>query len=88
MWRLRGSDSSIHVQPWPAADPDVARDVSVTMVVQVNGKVRDRLPVPADIDEATATELALASEKVQGYLDGGEPKKVIARPPKLVNIVV
>jgi leucyl-tRNA synthetase len=88
VWRLRGSDSSIHVQPWPAADPDVARDVSVTMVVQVNGKVRDRLPVPADIDEATATELALASEKVQGYLDGGEPKKVIARPPKLVNIVV
>ena len=58
------------------------------MVVQVNGKVRDRLEVPADVDEATATSLALACDKVVAALDGGDPRKVIARPPKLVNVVV
>ncbi len=88
LWQLRGGTESVHRQPWPEADPEVARDESVTMVVQVNGKVRDRIEVDAGIDEAAATGLALASERVQGYLEGREPKKVIARPPKLVNIVV
>ena len=58
------------------------------MVVQVNGKVRDRIDVDAGIDEAEAERLALASEKVRAHLAGGEPRKVIARPPKLVNVVV
>lgn len=88
LWSLRGGDGSIHTRPWPEADPEVAADVSVTMVVQVNGKVRDRIEVSPDIDEAAAIELALASERVQGLLDGGDPRKVIARPPKLVNIVI
>ncbi|MDH3606452.1 MAG: leucine--tRNA ligase [Acidimicrobiia bacterium] len=88
LWQLRGGESSVHVQPWPEMDAEAAREESVTMVVQVNGKVRDRLDVPPDIDEQAATALALASEKVQGYLEGGEPKKVIARPPNLVNVVV
>jgi leucyl-tRNA synthetase len=57
-------------------------------VVQVNGKVRDRIEVAADADEPTCTNLALASEKVRAHLGAGEPRKVIARPPKLVNIVV
>ena len=88
VWQLRGGEGSVHVQAWPEADPDIARDESVTMVVQVNGKVRDRIEVAVEIDEAEAIALALASERVQGFLEGGEPKKVIARPPKLVNIVV
>ncbi len=88
LWRMAGNEASIHLQPFPEADPEIAREESVTMVIQVNGKVRDRLEVGADIDEATATALALASDRVQGFLDGGEPKKVIVRPPKLVNIVV
>ena len=58
------------------------------MVVQVNGKVRDRIEVDPGIDEAEAERLALASPKVQEQLAGAAPKKVIARPPKLVNIVV
>ena len=58
------------------------------MVVQVNGKVRDRIEVPADIDEAAAEALALASDRVAAHLDGGSPKKVIVRPPGLVNVVV
>jgi leucyl-tRNA synthetase len=56
------------------------------MVVQVNGKVRDRIEVPAGIDAVEAERLALASEKVAGFLTG-PPRKVIAKPPKLVNIV-
>ena len=88
LWQTRGAASSVHLEAWPEADPELAREVSVTMVIQVNGKVRDRVEVDAEIDEAGAIELALASERVQAYLKGGEPKKVIARPPKLVNIVV
>jgi leucyl-tRNA synthetase len=55
--------------------------------VQVNGKVRDRIEVDAGVDEAEMERLALASPKVQAALEGAEPRKVIARPPKLVNIV-
>ncbi|MGK2929669.1 MAG: hypothetical protein ACSLFO_08855, partial [Acidimicrobiales bacterium] len=67
--------------------PDMVTVESVTMVVQVNGKVRDRLEVSPDISEDEARVLALASEPVQSRLDG-EPRKVIVRPPKLVNIVL
>ncbi|NNK91546.1 MAG: hypothetical protein HKO87_03860, partial [Acidimicrobiia bacterium] len=58
------------------------------MVVQVNGKVRDRIEVDAEISEDDAVALALASEKVQGHLGGNEPKKIIARPPNIVSLVV
>ena len=58
------------------------------MIVQVNGKVRDRIEVPAGIDEADAERQALASDKIQALLDGAEPRKVIVRPPNLVNIVI
>jgi leucyl-tRNA synthetase len=86
LWeRRRGGH--VHEQAWPVADPELARLQSVTMVVQVNGKVRDRFEVDPGIDEAEAERLALASDKVQQELDGGTPKKVIARPPRLVNIV-
>ena len=86
LWeRRRGGH--IHEESWPVADPELARLQSVTMVVQVNGKVRDRIEVDPGIDEAEAERLALASDKVAEQLDGA-PKKVIARPPKLVNIVV
>jgi leucyl-tRNA synthetase len=61
---------------------------SVTMVVQVNGKVRDRVEVDAGIGEEEATVIALAAPKVVGALDGRPPRKVIARPPRLVNVVL
>ena len=73
---------------WPTADEAKLVLETVTMVVQVNGRVRDRIEVAADIADADAEALALASERVQAYLDGGEPRRVIARPPKLVNVVV
>ena len=92
LWSRRGvevgsSGRHVHAEPWPVADPDLLVDDTVTMVVQVAGKVRDRIEVPADADEATCERLALASEKVQGILDGAPPRKVIVRAPKLVNIV-
>jgi leucyl-tRNA synthetase len=87
-WRRRGHDESVHVASWPVADPEIAAEDTVTMVIQVNGKVRDRLEVPADISEEAATERALAADKVQSWLEQGEVRKVITRPPKLVNIVV
>ena len=88
LWRRRGHETSIHLASWPEADPAVAREDTVTMVIQVNGKVRDRIEVPADVTEDAATELALGAERVASWLEGGDVRKVIARPPKLVNIVV
>ena len=87
-WHRLGHEGSIHDQPWPEFDEALAADDEVTMVVQVNGKVRDTIRVPAGVDEDEMRRLALASEKVRAYLDGNEPAKIIVRPPKLVNLVV
>ena len=73
----------------PGGALQVARgDETITIAVQVNGKLRDRLEVDAEITEEDAVALALASPKVQEHLGGQEPRKVVARPPKLVNVVV
>ena len=86
LWeRRRGGD--IHAEQWPVADPDLARPQTVTLVVQVNGKVRDRIEVDPAVGADEAERLALASARVQEHLAGGAPRKVIARPPNLVNIV-
>jgi leucyl-tRNA synthetase len=86
-WERRHGNH-IHLRPWPVADPALLVEATVTMVVQVNGKVRDRVDVAPDIAEADAEALALASPPVLEALAGGTPKRVIARPPKLVNVVV
>ena len=88
LWHLLGHGESIHLAPWPQADPRVAAEETITMVIQVNGKVRDRARVPADITQDDAEEVALASERIRSWTDGKTIRKVIARPPKLVNIVV
>jgi leucyl-tRNA synthetase len=87
LWERRHG-THVHQQPWPEADPDLAKLETVVMVVQVNGKVRDRIDVDPALDESEAESLALASSKVQELLAGNAPRKVIARPPKLVNLVV
>jgi leucyl-tRNA synthetase len=87
LWERRHDGAHIHREAWPVADPAMLTVASTTMVVQVNGKVRDRLEVPPTISADDAEALALASPKVQESLAGGVPKKVIARPPKLVNVV-
>ncbi len=86
-WHRLGREDSIHEQPWPEFDPELAAEESVTMVVQVNGKVRDTIEVPVDISEDEMVKRALASEKVRGYLNGKDPAKVIAKPPKLLSLV-
>jgi leucyl-tRNA synthetase len=83
----RRTGKDVHRQAWPIADPEMLRLESVTMVVQVNGKVRDRIDVAAEISDADAEAVALASDKVQPFLTGA-PKKIIVRAPQLVNIVV
>src|ERR1019366_10002754 len=86
-WERRHGDH-IHLHPWPVADPVLVAEESVTMVIQVNGKVRDRIDVVPDLSEAEAERLALAAPPVVDAMGGSAPRRVIARPPKLVNIVI
>jgi leucyl-tRNA synthetase len=88
LWHRLGHQDSIHTQAWPTFDPELASVDEVTMVVQVNGKVRDKLEVPAGITEEEMKARALASAKVGAHLGGREPRKVIAKPPKLISLVV
>jgi leucyl-tRNA synthetase len=88
LWARLGKPYSIHQQAWPNWDEELAKDEEITLVVQVNGKVRDRLQVPADIAEERAKELALASERVQAHIDEKQVQRVIYVPGKLVNVVV
>ncbi len=88
LWRNRGNLESVHVQSWPEFDAEAAREDTVTMVVQVNGKVRDRTEVAADITADEAESVAKSLDRIQDYLSRGEIRKVIVRPPGLVNIVV
>jgi leucyl-tRNA synthetase len=87
MWERSGNEYSVHAQDWPKWDPELAADEVITLVVQVNGKVRDKIEVPADIAEDAAKELALASEKVLAHTGGKTVVKVIYVPGRLVNIV-
>ena len=87
MWAALGHAPSVARAGWPVTDPAlIARD-SVTCIVQVAGKVKARLEVPVDIDEAALEELALADPAVVAALGGVSPRRVIVKPPKLVNIV-
>jgi leucyl-tRNA synthetase len=88
LWERRHPGEHIHELSWPTFDADRAAALTATMVVQVNGKVRDRLEVDAAIGAEEMERLALASPKVQATLDGRAPRKVVTRPPKLVNVVV
>ncbi|MEU7892093.1 leucine--tRNA ligase [Nonomuraea sp. NPDC049152] len=85
-WERMGRSGSVFHAGWPVAEPALLVEDSVTCVVQVAGKVRDRLEVSPDISEGDLLELALSSEKVRALVPG-EPRKVIVRAPKLVNIV-
>jgi leucyl-tRNA synthetase len=88
LWEQRHpGEPSVHLQPWPSFDPELVRQDTVTMVIQVNGKVRDRIDVDAGISESDAEAAALASAKVIDVLGGAAPKRVVVRPPRLVNVV-
>jgi leucyl-tRNA synthetase len=86
LWERMGGVGSISFAEWPAYDEALAAEETVTMVVQVGGKIRDRIEVPVGVSSDEAEQIALASDKVASHLDG-EPTRVIVRPPNLVNIV-
>ncbi|MGF1598086.1 MAG: leucine--tRNA ligase [Acidimicrobiales bacterium] len=87
LWAERHRGAHIHAETWPVADEAKLAVDTVTMVLQVNGKVRDRIEVDAAISDADAEAVALASEAVRSFLGDTPPRKVIIRAPKLVNIV-
>lgn len=87
MWAQLGHEPSVTLAGLPAIDPALLVEDTVTAVVQVQGKVRDRLEVSPDVSEEDLKEAALASETIQRALDGKEIRTVIVRAPKLVNIV-
>ncbi|KXU08907.1 Leucyl-tRNA synthetase [Weissella sp. DD23] len=88
LWSYLHKDESVTYAAWPTFDESALVEDEIEIVLQVNGKVRGRLTIPADADRDKMTELALADEAVQKQLDGGQPKKVIAVPGKLVNVVL
>ena len=87
LWARRGLPYSIHHQPWPEWDDDVAREEMISLIVQINGKTRDRIDVAAGLPDEELRAIALASDKVSRWLDGKTPQRVIIRG-QLVNIVV
>ena len=88
MWAALGHEPCVARAGWPTVDPELVREESVTCVVQIQGKVRERLEVDPSIDEDTLRDLALATPAAQEALAGAEPRRVIVRAPRLVNIVV
>jgi len=88
LWERTGRPYSIHQQAWPAWDATIAAEDTFTLVIQVNGKIRDKIDVPISIGEDEAKALALASENVRRFTDGQKPTKVIYVPGRLVNVVI
>jgi leucyl-tRNA synthetase len=88
LWQALGGTDSVHRQSWPSYDPAALVADTVTIVVQVNGKLRGSFEAPADVTPEEQERLALQSEAAQKYLQGATPKKVVVVPKKLVNVVV
>ncbi|HQH80548.1 MAG TPA: leucine--tRNA ligase [bacterium] len=88
IWEWIGNSEMIVRQSWPSYDPSLIKSDTVTVVVQINGKLRDRIEAPSDIEDEALKKMAVESEKVALALAGVNPKKIIVIPKKLVNIVI
>jgi leucyl-tRNA synthetase len=88
LWQMLGGEGSVFAVSWPVADPALAAEETLEVVVQVNGKVRGRLSVPRGMSEAELKSLALEEKRVRGWIEGRTVKKLILVPGKLINIVV
>jgi leucyl-tRNA synthetase len=88
LWMNLGYDESIHVQEWPSYDMDALKEEEITIVVQVNGKVRDRITVPVNLSEDMLKQRARELDGVKGHISGKQIVKEVVVPKKLVNIVV
>jgi leucyl-tRNA synthetase len=87
LWEKLGHKQTLAYEPWPAFDAALLKEDTVTVILQVNGKLRDRMDVPAQISREDLEKLALANERLREHLAGKQVRKVIVVPGKLVNIV-
>ena len=87
LWEISGMDFSIHSQPWPVYDESLAQDEEITLVIQINGKVRAKISTAANITESDANQIALKNESIEKHIAGLEIRKTIYVPGKLLNIV-
>jgi leucyl-tRNA synthetase len=88
LWRRLGHETTVFKEHWPEYDEDIARAEDIEVVLQVNGKVRSHVTVPADTPEAELRKLALADERIAELTGEKEVRKVIVVPGRLVNVVV
>jgi leucyl-tRNA synthetase len=88
IWQALGHATTLAYEPWPTHDPALTREDTVEIVVQVDGKMRSRITLPADVQGLAVEAAALADARVQQFLAGRTPRKVIVGPGKLVNVVV
>ena len=87
LWGHVGGEYSVHQQSWPEWDEDLAADETITLVVQVNGRLRHRIEVPADVSEEYARSVALKSARIRQFTEGKTIRRVIYVPGRLVNVV-
>ncbi len=89
LWEMRHPDaSSVHAQPWPLADATLTARALVTMVLQINGKLKSRIEVSPDVSEVDAIAAALADATIVELMAGASPQRVVAVPPRLINIIL
>ena len=88
IWQKLGQKKSIFFEKWPKYDEKLVKEEMITLIIQVNGKVRDKIELEADISEKEAKELAISRQKVKKWIEEKEIKKTIFVPGKLINIVV
>jgi leucyl-tRNA synthetase len=88
LWQRLGHTNTLAYEPWPSYDPALVRDETVTVAVQVNGKLRATIEVPADADQAATLAAARAHEKIRTYIEGKAVRREVVIPGRLVNLVV
>ncbi len=88
LWEKLGHSDSLTWEPWPQYDSELIKEQEIELAVQVNGKIKTRIVVPADTDEEQIKERALGADRVAAAIEGKVPRKVIVVKSRLVNIVV
>ena len=88
MWEILGHKPAVALAGWPAVDPKLLEEDAVTAILQINGKIKDRIEVAPDISDADLEKLAMANPEIAAAIAGQTINKIITRAPKLVNIVL
>jgi leucyl-tRNA synthetase len=88
LWRGLGYENSVHEQKWPQFDPNMIKDEKINLIIQINGKVRDKIEIDVDASENEIKELALNQDKIKNWIKDGKVKKVIFIPNQVINFVI